>query len=65
MSIEDKLGPQGDAVYAALMQAHEGLSQDESHRLNARLVLVLANEVGDGPRVCSLIAAARGLSGPK
>lgn len=62
MSIDDKLGPEGDAVYAALMQAHEGLSEDESHRLNARLVLMLANEVGDGQRVRSLIAAARALT---
>jgi hypothetical protein len=62
MTIDDKLGPEGDAVYAALMQAHEGLSEDESHRLNARLVLMLANEVGDGQRVRSLIAAARALT---
>ena len=62
MSIDDKLGPEGDAVYAALMQAHEGLSEDESHRLTARLVLMLANEVGDGQRVRSLIAAARALT---
>lgn len=62
MTIEDKLGPEGDAVYAALMEAHEGLTEDESHRMNARLVLMLANEVGVGQRVRSLIAAARALS---
>ena len=62
MSIEDKLGPEGDAVYAALMEAHEGLIEDQSHRMNARLVLMLANEIGDGQRVRSLIAAARALS---
>lgn len=62
MSIEDKLGPEGDAVYAALMEAHEGLTEDQSHRMNARLVLMLANEIGDGQRVRSLIAAARALS---
>jgi hypothetical protein len=62
MSIDDKMGAEGDAIYAALMQAHEGLSEDQSHRLNARLVLMLANEVGDGQRVRSLIAAARALT---
>jgi hypothetical protein len=43
----DNLGPAGDVFYAALLKAHEGLSPDESARLNARLVLILANLVGD------------------
>ena len=29
------------------MRADQGLSEAESHRLNARLVLILANHVGD------------------
>ncbi len=37
-----------DDFYAALIQAHEGLSEDESAALNARLILLLANHVGDG-----------------
>lgn len=44
---EDKLGQDGDAFYEALMQAHEGLSEQESHALNMRLVLILANQVGE------------------
>lgn len=36
-----------DDFYAALLAAHEGLSKPESDALNARLVLVLANHVGD------------------
>lgn len=36
-----------DDVYAALLDAHEGLSEDESAALNARLILVLANHIGD------------------
>ncbi len=36
-----------DAFYAALMAAHEGCSKEESDALNARLVLILANHVGD------------------
>jgi len=43
----DRLGPAGDAFYAALLKAHDGLSAEESSRLNARLVLLLANQVGD------------------
>lgn len=36
----------GDAFYEALMDAHQGLSEDQSHLLNARLILVLANHIG-------------------
>lgn len=36
-----------DGWYAELLAAHEGLSEEESHALNARLVLILANHVGD------------------
>jgi len=53
------LGPDADAVYAALMAAHEGLSVEESHTLNARLVLMLAEEVGDAERLIALFRAAR------
>ena len=28
----------GDAFYEALMDAHQGLSEDQSHLLNARLI---------------------------
>ena len=36
----------GDAFYEALMDAHQGLSEDQSHLLNARLILVMANHIG-------------------
>jgi hypothetical protein len=37
----------GDAFYEALMDAHTGLTESQSHLLNARLILVLANHVGN------------------
>lgn len=43
----DRLGEAGDDFYAALMAAHEGLSFEESARLNARLVLLMANRIGE------------------
>ncbi|TYR31966.1 DUF2783 domain-containing protein [Mesorhizobium microcysteis] len=55
----DRLGASGDDFYAALMAAHEGLSMEESTRLNARLVLLLANEVGDLERLRAVLTAAR------
>lgn len=35
-----------DDFYEALIAAHEGLAEDASHALNARLVLLLANHIG-------------------
>lgn len=60
MSIaEDRLSPHQDAFYGALMAAHEGLSEAESHALNARLVLMMANEIGDVDRLTDLLSTAR------
>jgi hypothetical protein len=48
----------GDDFYAALLQAHEGLSKADSDALNARLLLVLANHIGDGEVLNQAIEAA-------
>ncbi|GHC90898.1 hypothetical protein GCM10007320_39580 [Pseudorhodoferax aquiterrae] len=48
-----------DDFYEALIDAHQGLSTDESHALNARLVLLLANQVGSLPVLREALAAAR------
>jgi hypothetical protein len=55
----DRLGAAGDDFYAALMAAHEGLSFEESAALNARLVLILANQVGDLDVLRAALEAAR------
>ena len=36
-----------DDVYQMLIDMHEGCSEQESHRRNAKLVLCLANHIGD------------------
>jgi len=36
-----------DAFYEALIDMHRGLSEDQSEIVNARLILVLANHIGD------------------
>jgi hypothetical protein len=36
-----------DDFYADLMAAHEGLSKAESDAYNARLILLLANHIGE------------------
>ncbi len=39
--------PDPDAFYDRLIKLHEGRSEAQSHRINAKLVLLLANHVGD------------------
>ena len=48
-----------DDFYEALIEAHQGLSTDESHALNARLVLLLANHIGALPVLREALSAAR------
>ena len=55
----DRFGADGDDFYAALMAAHEGLTPEESARLNARLVLILANLIGDLEVLKEALAAAK------
>lgn len=56
---EDKLGEDGDAFYDALIKTHEGLSEEQSHELNARLVLILATEVGNMDTLNKILKAAQ------
>jgi hypothetical protein len=48
-----------DDFYQALIDAHAGLTEVQSAALNARLVLLLANQVGDPDTLRAAIAAAR------
>ena len=48
-----------DALYAALMEAHRDLDPAASRRLDAALVLLLANHVGDAAVVAEAIRLAR------
>lgn len=55
----DKLQERGDELYAELLAAHEGLSEADSQRLTARLVLLLLNELGDVDRAVHVLREAR------
>lgn len=48
-----------DGFYAELLGAHEDLNETESHAMNARLVLLLANVVGDRAVLSAAIALAK------
>jgi hypothetical protein len=49
-----------DDFYAALLAAHEGCDEAATHRLNARLILILANHVGDLDVLQQALTLARG-----
>lgn len=49
-----------DALYQQLIDLHAGRSDAESLRLNARLILILMNHVGDGEALREAFALAAG-----
>ena len=51
--------PDPDAAYVALVDARRGLSEQAAAALDARLVLVLANHIGDLGVLREAIAVAR------
>jgi Protein of unknown function (DUF2783) len=48
-----------DGFYEALLDAHEGLSPGQSSALNARLILILANQIGDAQMLSKCIDQAK------
>ena len=48
-----------DAFYEALIDMHRDLTDDESQRANAALILLLANHIGDPAVLREALAAAR------
>jgi len=48
-----------DGFYEQLLDAHAGLSPDDSQLLNARLILLLANQVGNAAVLRECVEAAR------
>lgn len=48
-----------DDFYEALIDAHKNLSNEQSHALNARLVLLLSNHIGSLPVLRQALQAAR------
>lgn len=48
-----------DDFYAALLAVHDGLDETQMHALNARLILILANHIGDEAVLQEALDAAR------
>ena len=51
--------PAPDDFYERLIATHRGLSDDESALVNAKLVLLLANHIGDADVLAQAMAVAR------
>jgi hypothetical protein len=51
--------PVPDDFYERLIATHRGLSDEESALVNAKLVLLLANHIGDPEVLAQAMAAAR------
>ncbi|SDM41503.1 Protein of unknown function [Oryzisolibacter propanilivorax] len=50
----------GDDFYEALIETHQGLSDAQSAHVNARLILLLANHIGDIGVLREALRIARG-----
>ena len=48
-----------DDFYEVLVNAHDGLSDDESRRLNAKIILLLANAIGNKDLLKEIILTAQ------
>lgn len=51
--------PRPDESYARLIAAHDGLTEAESQAMNARLILILMNHIGDDAVLAEALALAR------
>jgi hypothetical protein len=48
-----------DGFYERLIDTHNGLTEEESQMVNAKLVLLLANHIGDAQVLIEALALAR------
>jgi hypothetical protein len=48
-----------DTIYQLLVEAHRDLSAEQSVLVNSKLMLLLANHIGDPAVIAAAVAAAR------
>ena len=49
-----------DSFYAKLIELHEGLSSEDTHKVNAKLILMMANQIGDRALLDEMLDYVRG-----
>lgn len=57
--------PDPDQAYRMLIEAHRGLSDEDSAALDTRLVLILANHIGEAEVLAAAIALAKRAGTPE
>ena len=62
LTVENRLSAPDD-LYARLIEAYRDLDEAESHKLSAKLILLLANHIGDAEVLEEALAIARGEAG--
>ena len=58
-ALETKPAADPDALYQLLVEAHRDLTAEQSRQVNSRLILLLANQIGDPAVIAAAVAAAR------
>lgn len=51
--------PDPDAIYQILVEAHADLTAEQGHMVDTRLILLLANHIGEPAVIAQAVAAAR------
>ena len=58
LNTEFNLGAHSDTLFNELLQAHDGLSAAQSEQLNAGLILILMNHIGEADIIREAITRA-------
>lgn len=58
LNTDFNLGVESDTLFNEVLQAHDGLSRAQSEQLNAGLILILMNHIGDPGTVREAITRA-------
>ena len=59
LNTEFNLGPESDRLFNELLGAHDGLDREQSEQLNAGLILILMNHIGEPEVIRAAISRAR------
>ena len=59
LNTEFNLGADSDRLFNELLGAHDGLDREQSEQLNAGLILILMNHIGEPDVIRAAISRAR------
>ena len=59
LNTDFNLGADSDSLFNELLQAHDGLNAAQSEQMNAGLILILMNHIGEADIIREAITRAR------